>query len=97
MVQWLGLHLPTQEMGSVSPVWGAGILHASWPNNQRIEQKQCCNKPNKDFKNEPHQKIKRERERKVRDFRVSATCPLIFYCLSASVVREEKYKEKMLS
>ena len=33
----------------------------------------------------------------MRDLRVSAACPLIFYCFSASVVREESYKEKMLS
>ena len=49
------------DRGSVSPIWGVGILHASWPNNQSIKQKQRCNKPNKDFKNDPHQKIERER------------------------------------
>ena len=39
------------------PGWGAKIPHASWPKNQNIEQKQYCNKFNKDFKNGPHQKI----------------------------------------
>ena len=62
MVQWLGLHLPMREGDRFSlPVWGAGILHDSWPNNQSIEQKQHCNKPNEDFKNDPYQKIERER------------------------------------
>ena len=41
--------------GSI-PGWGAKIPHASWPKNQNIEQKQYCNKFNKDFKNSPHQK-----------------------------------------
>ena len=90
----MGLHLPMREGDRFSlPVWGAGILYDSWPNNQSIEQKQHCNKPNKDFKNDPYQKI--ERGGKVRDLEVSAACPLIFYCLSASVVREESYKEKI--
>ena len=30
---------------------GARLLHASWPKNQNMKQKQCCNKLNKDFKN----------------------------------------------
>ena len=41
--------------GSI-PGQGAKIPHASWPKNQNIEQKQCCNTFNKDFKNSPHQK-----------------------------------------
>ena len=32
--------------GAVSSIPGLGgkILHASWPENQNIKQKQCCNK-----------------------------------------------------
>ena len=41
--------------GSI-PGRGAGIPHASWPRDQDIEQKQCCDKFNKDFGNGPHQK-----------------------------------------
>ena len=36
-------------MGSV-PGQGAKMLHASGPKNQNMEQKQYCNKFNKDFK-----------------------------------------------
>ena len=43
------------DVGSI-PGWGTKIPHASWPKNQNIKQKQCCNKFNKDFKNGPHQK-----------------------------------------
>ena len=42
-----------EDTGSV-PGWGPKILHAPWPKNQTIKQKQCCNKFNKDFKNGPH-------------------------------------------
>ena len=38
------------------PDWGAKILYASWPKNQNIKQKQYCNKFNKNFKDDPHQK-----------------------------------------
>ena len=40
----------------LSPGWGAKISCCSWPKNQNIKQKQCCNKFNKDFQNGPHQK-----------------------------------------
>ena len=40
------------------PGQGAKIPHALWPKNQNINQKQYCNKFNKDFKNGPHQKKK---------------------------------------
>ena len=33
--------------------------HASWPKKQNIKQKLCCNKFNKDFKNDPHPKKKK--------------------------------------
>ena len=36
-------------VGSI-PGWGAKIPHASWPKNQKINQKQYCNKFNKDFR-----------------------------------------------
>ena len=39
------------------PDWGAKILYASWPKNQNIKQKQYCNKFNKNFKDDPHQKM----------------------------------------
>ena len=38
------------------PGWEARIPHASWQKDQTIEQRQCCNKFNKDLKNGPHQK-----------------------------------------
>ena len=41
--------------GSI-PGQGAKIPHASQPGNQKVKQKQYCNKFNKDFKNGPHQK-----------------------------------------
>ena len=43
-------------MGSI-PGRGVKIPHASQPKKkQNIEQKQCCNKFSKNFKNGPHQK-----------------------------------------
>ena len=39
-----------------NPGWGIKIPHASWPKNQNIKHKQCCNKFKKDFKNRPHEK-----------------------------------------
>ena len=38
------------------PGWGAKIPHASAKKDQNIQQKQYCNKLNKDFKNGPHYK-----------------------------------------
>jgi len=35
---------------SLFPHWGAKIPRASGPKNKNIEQKQCCNKFNKDLK-----------------------------------------------
>ena len=37
-----------EDVGLI-PGWGAKILHALWPKNQNTEQKQYCNKVNKDF------------------------------------------------
>ena len=49
--------LPSNAGGADSiPRRGAKIPHASRPKNQNTEQKQYCNKFNKDFKNGPHQK-----------------------------------------
>ena len=45
-------------LGSI-PGQGVKIPDASWPGNQNIQQKQCCNKFNKGFKNRPHQKKKK--------------------------------------
>ena len=41
--------------GSI-PDWGAKIPHGSWPKNQNINQKQYCNKFNKDFNDGAHKK-----------------------------------------
>ena len=41
------------------PGQGAKILHALQLKSQNIKQKQCCNKFNKDFKNDPHPKNKK--------------------------------------
>ena len=43
----------TVGVGSI-PGQEAKIPHTSWPKNQNIKQKQCCNKLNKDNKNGPH-------------------------------------------
>ena len=43
--------------GSI-PGWGAKIPYALQPKNQSIQQKQCCNKFSKDFKNGPRLKKK---------------------------------------
>ena len=49
--------LPSSARGAGSiPAWGAKFPHALWPKNQKIRQKQYCNKFNKDFKNGPHKK-----------------------------------------
>ena len=42
-------------VGSI-PHWESKLLHALRPKNQKIKQKQYCNKLNKDFKNGSHQK-----------------------------------------
>ena len=50
---------------SLIPGWGVKILHALPSKNQNIKQKQCCNKFNKDFKNGPCQKKKKESGRRL--------------------------------
>ena len=47
--------------GSI-PGQGSKIPHASWPKNQNIKQKKYCYKFNKDPKNGPHLKKKKNRE-----------------------------------
>ena len=56
MVQWLRRHL--SKAGSLSSVPGqrAKIPNALRPKKQDANQKQYCNKFNKHFKNNPHQK-----------------------------------------
>ena len=44
-----------EAMGLI-PGQGAKIPHVLWPKNQKIKQKQYCNKFNKEFKNGPHLK-----------------------------------------
>ena len=59
--------LPWKSSGSSSNAGGEGltpgreakILHNWRPKNQIIKQKQCCNKFNKDFKNGPREKRKK--------------------------------------
>ena len=42
--------LPLSAGGACSiPGQGTKFLHASWPKNQNVKQKQYCNKFNKDF------------------------------------------------
>ena len=57
--------LPSRA-GNAGSILGQGtkIPHASWPKNQNIKQKQCCNKVNKDFKNGPHflKKLKKKKD-----------------------------------
>ena len=50
------------SVGSV-PGWGAKIPHAFQPKNQNTEQKQYCYKFNKDFKNGPIKKRRKEYEK----------------------------------
>ena len=51
-----------ESIGSM-PGQGAKIPHASGPKNQNINQKQYCNKFNKDFKNGPHQKLLKKKKK----------------------------------
>ena len=45
-----------QRAAGLFPGWRAKIPRASWSKNQIIRQKQCCNKLNKDLKNDPCEK-----------------------------------------
>ena len=55
---------PPSSAGGVGLVPGRGtkILHASWPKNHNIKQKQFCNKFKKDLKNGPYKYKKRRGE-----------------------------------
>ena len=57
-VQRLRLPFKAEGVGLI-PGQGAEIPDALWPKNQNIKQKQYCYKFNKDFKNGPHQKKKK--------------------------------------
>ena len=58
MVPWL--RLPSRAGGvGLIPGRGAKIPQASWPRNQNTKQKRYYNKFNKDFKNGPHLKKKK--------------------------------------
>ena len=50
------------------PGQGAKIPHSLPPKKQNIALNQCCNKFNKDFKNDPHKKkiLKKKKKRKLR-------------------------------
>ena len=57
--------LPSNAGGAGSiPGRGPGIPHGLRPGSQGIEQRQYCNKFNRDFKNDPHQKKKILKKRK---------------------------------
>ena len=57
--------LPSNAGGAGSiPVWGDKIPCASQPKTQNIKQKQYCNKLNKDFKNGPQLKKKKNLKKK---------------------------------
>ena len=43
--------------------WRSEIPYASWPKNQKVAQKEYCNKVNEDFKTGPRQKRKKERKK----------------------------------
>lgn len=49
-----GISPATAGSAFSAPGWGARIPHASWPRDQTTEQRQCCNKFNKDLKNGPN-------------------------------------------
>jgi len=51
-----------QGVGSI-PAWEAKIPHALQPKHQSINQKQYCNKFNKDFKNGPGQKSLKKKQK----------------------------------
>ena len=55
-VQWLRHQTSIAEGMGLRPGWGIEIPHVLLPENQNINQKQYCNKLNKDFKNGSHQK-----------------------------------------
>ena len=50
------VNLPMQGVAGSIPGQGAEIPNASGSKNEKIKQKQYCNKVNKDFKNGSHQK-----------------------------------------
>ena len=62
VVQRSRLHLPIKGCG-FSPSQGATIPHASWTKYQNTEQKQCCNKISKDFKNDIRQKNPKKKKK----------------------------------
>ena len=65
-----------EGVGSI-PGQGTKIPCASWPQNQNIKQKQCYNKFNKDFRNDPHKKKKKNLKKKTSQFHIpQATPPL---------------------
>ena len=57
--------MPSNVRGAgLIPGQGAKSLHASWPKNQNIKEKQYCYKFNDDFKNCPHKKKKKKKMKK---------------------------------
>ena len=62
VVQWLGLHLPTQGLWIRSLVGKLGS-HMPWgPRNQSIKPRQGCGRFNEDFLNGPHWKKKKKKK-----------------------------------
>ena len=62
MAQWLRLCLPGHGVLVQSLV---KIPHTSLAKKQNLQQKQCGNKFNKDFKNGPHQKKKKLKKKDI--------------------------------
>ena len=67
MVQWLRLSLPMQGIRVQSLVGEAKITQASGPKTRNIKQKQHCNKFNKDFENDPHQKNLKKKKKEMEE------------------------------
>ena len=53
------------------PHQGAKIPHALWPRNENIEQKQHCNKFNKDLKLSPLKKNLKKKRARAMEFRLA--------------------------
>ena len=77
MAQWLRLFTSNAGYTGSVPCWGAKISIASWPKNQSMKQKQYCDKFNKDFKNDPHQKRKLKKKNRHDTFLLEVFCTAV--------------------
>ena len=93
-------------MGSI-PGQGAKISHVSWLKTKHKQQKQYCNKLNKDFNNGPHQKnifkklISKKREREslqhAEHMLKTALSTLCFKCLEKQMIQNIQMLSKILN